>query len=110
VRERDFPEQLVGRVSRRLALLADPVRVRLLLSLERRRCTVQELADLLDRSHQATSHHLNALYREGVLDRERDGPRMMYSVADYTACRLLALAGESVVAQLEELGELVRES
>lgn len=99
-------ERLIERVGTRLRSLSDPVRVRIVGELERRPCTVQELADLLGRSHQSTSHHLNAMYHEGLLDRHRNGASVVYCLADFTVCRLLALAQESVVAQLEELGDL----
>ena len=99
-------ERLVERVSRRMRVIADPQRMRILAALEQKPYAVQELADLLGRSHQSTSHHLNALFGEGVVDRQQDGTRVVYCLADFTVCRLLLLAQEGVVAQLEELGEL----
>lgn len=67
---------------------------------------MQELADELDIVHKNASHGLNILYREGLLSRQREGTTMRYRVSDYSACRLLEQANESVTAQLEELGEL----
>lgn len=90
-----------------MQLLSDPLRVRLLLALQGREASVQELADALETEHRNASRGLNALYRDGLLARRRDGPRVLYCVADYTACRLLGQMAESISARIEELSELV---
>ena len=76
-RERETPEALSGEllelVAGRLRVLSDPWRVRLLLGLEGREASVQELADELDMSHKGASSHLNVLYRDGLLTRRREG-------------------------------------
>jgi DNA-binding transcriptional ArsR family regulator len=90
-----------------MKLLSDPLRLRLLLAVEQQERSVQDLADAVDRSHQATSHHLNMLFQEGLVTRRQEGTLMMYSLADYSVSRLLSLTGEAVAARLEELGDLV---
>jgi DNA-binding transcriptional ArsR family regulator len=90
-----------------MQLLSDPLRIRLLLVLQDGQASVQELADLLSTEHRNVSRGLNALYRDGLLARRRDGTRVLYSVADYTAPRLIIQAAESVAAQVEELHDLV---
>jgi DNA-binding transcriptional ArsR family regulator len=107
VREEGLQEELVGLVARRLQMLSDPLRLRLLLALERDEYSVGQLADVLDRSHKVTSHHLNVLFGEGLIARRREGTSVVYSLADYSVCRLLALAGQGVTARIEELGELI---
>jgi DNA-binding transcriptional ArsR family regulator len=93
-----------------MQLLSDPLRVRLLLVLQDREMCVQELADALDTEHRSASRAVNLLYRDGVIERRRDGKRMLYSLADYTACRVIGLVAESVAARVEELKDLVLES
>jgi DNA-binding transcriptional ArsR family regulator len=90
-------------------MLSDPLRIRLLLALQDGESSVQELADALDAEHRNASRSLSALHREGILTRRRDGTRVLYAISDFTACRLLGQAAESVVAHVEELGELVLE-
>jgi DNA-binding transcriptional ArsR family regulator len=99
---------LLERVTRRMHVLSDPTRLRLLLALEKREACVQELADELGLVHRNVSHGLNLLYREGLLSRRREGTLVVYSLADYSACRLVAQATASVTAQIEELGDLIR--
>jgi DNA-binding transcriptional ArsR family regulator len=103
-------DAVLGLVARRMQLLSDPLRIRLLLALQDGEASVQELADVLDTEHRNASRSLNALYRDGVLTRRREGKRVLYSVADYTASRSISQAAESVAAQIEELSDLVLQS
>jgi DNA-binding transcriptional ArsR family regulator len=93
-----------------MQLLSDPARVRLLMILEQREASVQELADELGATHQNVSHHLGVMYRDGVLSRRKDGTTVFYAISDFTACRVLEQVLASVTAQIEELGELVSTS
>lgn len=103
-------DAVLGLVARRMQLLSDPLRIRLLLALGDGEASVQELADVLGDEHRNASRGLNALYRDGVLTRRREGKRVLYSVADYTASQLISQAAESVAAQIEELSDLVLQS
>lgn len=103
-------DAVLGLVARRMQVLSDPLRIRLLLALQGGEASVQQLADALDTEHRNASYNLNALYREGILTRRREGKQMLYGVADFTACRLLGQAAESVAAQVEELSAFVLES
>ena len=100
-------DPVLALVARRMKLLSDPFRVRLLLALQDGQSSVQELADRLDVEHRNASRELIVLHREGLLTRRRDGARVLYGIADYTACRLLGHAAESVAARVEELSDLV---
>lgn len=100
-------DAVLGLVAHRMQALSDPARIRLLLALQNGEHSVQELADALDTEHRNASYNLNALHHEGILTRRREGKRVLYCLADYTACRLIAQAAESVAAQVEELSDLV---
>ncbi len=97
---------LLRLLARRMHLLSDPVRVRLLMRLEGSEACVQELADEFDTTHQSVSHHLGVLYRDGVLSRRKDGTTAFYTVCDFAACRALEQVLASVTAHAEEVGEL----
>jgi DNA-binding transcriptional ArsR family regulator len=105
---RDWSEQLVELVAARLALLAEPTRVRLLALLEEGHSSVRDLADRLDSTPQNVSRHLNILYRAGIIARRRAGTCVYYSLADYSACRLLDQTLSSLSGQIDELSDLVR--
>lgn len=95
-------------VTSRLALLADPTRIQILALLEERDGSVQQLADKMASTPQNVSRHLCILYRAGIVARRRDGNSIFYSLADYSACRLLDQTLESIRGQLEELADLVK--
>lgn len=103
-------DAILGMVARRMQLLSDPLRVRLLLALQDGEASVQQLADALDTEHRNASRSLNALHRDGLLTRRSEGTRVLYSIADYTACRVIGQVAESVAAQVEELSDLVLET
>lgn len=98
---------LLGLVTRRMELLSDPTRVRLILALEGGEASVQQLAEELDLSHKGASQGLNVLYREGIVTRRRQGVLMVYSLADYSMCHLISKATDGTSARIEELSELI---
>lgn len=102
-------EPVLDLVVRRMHLLSDPLRMRLLLALQDREASVQELADALEVEHRNASRSLGELHREGILARRCDGTRRLYSIADYTTCRLIAQMAESVIARVEEIRDAVLE-
>lgn len=103
-----WSESLLALVTGRLGLLADPMRVRLIGSLEEGEACVQELADRLATTPQNVSRHLGILHRAGIVVRRREGTAAYYSLADYSAGRLLDKALECVTGQIEELADLVK--
>lgn len=90
-----------------MQLLSDPLRLRLLLVLRDGEASVQQLADALDTEHRNASRSLNILCRDGLLARRREGTRVLYCLADYTVCRLISQATESIAAHVEELSDIV---
>jgi DNA-binding transcriptional ArsR family regulator len=103
-----WTEPLVDLVTQRLALLADPTRVRLLALLEQHEQNVQELSDAVTSTPQNVSRHLGILHRSGIVARRREGTSVYYSLVDYSACRLLEQALASISGQIDELADLVR--
>jgi DNA-binding transcriptional ArsR family regulator len=103
-----WSEPVVGLVTSRLALLADPTRVRLLAVLEQGDATARDLAAGMASTPQNVSRHLGLLHNAGIVARRREGACTVYSLVDYSACRLLDQALESVRGQLDELADLVK--
>jgi DNA-binding transcriptional ArsR family regulator len=102
-----WTEPMVHLVTSRLALLADPTRVRLLTLLERGETPVQLICDQMASTPQNVSRHLCILHRAGLVTRRRDGNSVLYSLADYSACRLLEQTLVSIRGQIDELADLV---
>jgi DNA-binding transcriptional ArsR family regulator len=102
-----WTEPVVGLVASRLALLADPTRVQLLTLLEHDETPLQKICDQMPSTPQNISRHLCILHRAGLVARRRDGNSVLYSLADYSACRLLEQTLASIRAQIDELADLV---
>jgi len=81
---------------------ASPVRLELLDLLAQAPRSVDDLARASGQSTANTSQHLQALHAAGLVERERDGNRVMYSVASKPLHLWLALRDVSA-AQLAEV-------
>lgn len=76
-----------------LAIVGNPVRIRILLYLtEARELCVCDFASLLSMSNQAVSAHLNKMKLQGVLRSRRDGQMIRYSIADDERMEVLSQA------------------
>lgn len=93
-------------VADRLRVIADPTRIRLLTLLERGEATVQQLSDELLTTHQNVSKHLSLLRRAGIVSRRPDGNKVWYSLADYSACRLIEQISNGALGYVEELASI----
>lgn len=102
----DTPAPLLDLVVRRLQAICDPTRIRLIGALEQGEANVQELTDRLPTTHQNVSKHLGILYQSGIVSRQREGNKVYYSLADYSAPRLIEHATESTTGYVEELAEV----
>lgn len=60
--------------------LADPTRRRILELLRSADLTAGELADHFDMTKPSISHHLNTLKAAGLVDAEREGQSIVYSL------------------------------
>jgi DNA-binding transcriptional ArsR family regulator len=89
-----------------MRIIGAPARMRILLLLRQDDATVQEISDALRTAHQSTSKHLSVLYGAGVLSRTRAGSSVRYSIADYTALRLIEQTRASITGYIEELSYL----
>jgi DNA-binding transcriptional ArsR family regulator len=90
-------------LTRRLEAIAEPNRIRILAHLEKQEATVQELTDELATTHQNVSKHLGVLRGSGIVTRRKDGNKVWYALADFTACRLVEQAAASITGYVEEL-------
>lgn len=100
-------ERMIELVSKRLRLLGQPTRIRLIEILSRQAMTVQELADAVGGGQQNISQHLALLHEAGVLSRCRKGTHVWYALNDRHVLRLLSEAHASVMRQVGELAQLI---
>ncbi len=79
-------------VANRFKVLGDPLRLRLLIALEKQERNVSELVSLTGAGQTTVSRHLQALAAAGMLVRRKEGQNAYYSVAEaevMALCRLV---------------------
>ena len=90
-----------------LRSLASVHRLRILHLLgERSSCEVNELAREIGLSQAATSQHLGAMRRAGLVESIRDGRTHRYQVADAQILAACSLMREVLVRRLSRMGDL----
>jgi DNA-binding transcriptional ArsR family regulator len=102
-----LPEDVVELTAQRLRVMAEPNRISLLEALNTGEAGVQELADVVGLPHQTASHHLNLLWRAGVLARRRVGTVALYSVSDWSAWWVIEQIARWVQSCQDEQGASV---
>jgi rhodanese-related sulfurtransferase len=80
--------------------LASPRRLELLELLAQAPRTVEDLARASGQSNANTSQHLQALHAAGLVDREREGNRVRYTIAGEQALRVWLTLRDASAAQL----------
>lgn len=91
----DEAVQVFEQVAHYFGLLADPTRLRILSRLSSEERSVGEMVDAVGLTQANISRHLNILYRAGVVDRRREGNRIMYRVIDpnlVDVCRTVSIS------------------
>ncbi len=89
--------QMVAEV---LKAMADPVRLRILHSLQAEDRCVGSLVEELDCSQANVSKHLGVLKRAGLVHVRREGLNMVYSIADAAVFDICDSVGRSIEERL----------
>lgn len=90
------PEQLEG-IAALFKVLGEPMRLRILQAVCHGPLSVGEIVAAADSTQANVSKHLALLTAAGILQREKDGQRVLYEVKDQLAVKLCEL----VRAQLD---------
>jgi DNA-binding transcriptional ArsR family regulator len=71
--------------------LADPTRIRILYSLSEQSCNVTELSECLGITQPTASRHLKVLRERDLVDAEREGTSVIYTLRDKRLIQALDL-------------------
>lgn len=86
------------------AVLATPMRLRVLSALCEREKSVNELLAEIDTTQPNLSQHLAVLYRTGVLAKRREGTQVIYRVQSEKAVALCRSVCTQIAIELDEPG------
>ena len=94
-------DEVVELIARRLRVIAEPTRIKILDRLRAAEATVQELTELVGSTQQNVSKHLGVLADAGIVARRRQGSFTYYRVIDESVYRLCEEGCLSVERLLE---------
>jgi DNA-binding transcriptional ArsR family regulator len=77
-----LPSELVELIAHRFKVLSEPMRVSILDRMRDGERSVGELVDELGTTQQNVSKHLATLHLDGIVERRRQGNRVLYRIAD----------------------------
>ena len=78
-------------ISKTCKVLSHPVRVKIIMFLNRSEHCVKEIRDYLGESQAVTSQHIRVLLRSGLVKYRRQGTSLYYSVCDNNLVKNLKL-------------------
>ncbi|MDD3178793.1 MAG: metalloregulator ArsR/SmtB family transcription factor [Opitutaceae bacterium] len=102
---RPLSEEALQLVARRFAVLAEPMRLRLLQELFGGERNVNALVELTGGTQANVSRHLQTLTAAHILARRKEGLQVFYRIADPTVGRLCELVCGSLEKQLASQAE-----
>ena len=100
-------DEVVELIARRLRVIAEPTRIKILDRLRATEATVQELTEAVGSTQQNVSKHLGVLADAGIVARRRDGSFTRYRVVDEGVYRLCEEVCGSVERQLDSLRDVL---
>lgn len=101
----ELTESAIELIARRFAVLAEPMRLRLVHALFEGEKSVNELVEAVSGTQANVSRHLQTLTQGHVLARRKEGLQVFYSIADPTIFKLCELVCGSLEKQLSKQAE-----
>lgn len=94
-------------IATRFKVLSEPLRLRILNTLQEGEKSVTELTELVEASQPNVSKHLKILQEAGILRREQNGNAVYYSIADESIFDLCELVCNSLQKRLEDHAKIL---
>jgi DNA-binding transcriptional ArsR family regulator len=102
---------MIELVARRFQVLGEPSRIRILQSLQNGAMTVNQIVADLDGNQPNISKHLQILFDAGLVNRERSGNSVAYSIADpvvFQLCELVCRSTARRAARMQQYAAISR--
>lgn len=99
----DLTEPMIEIITERFRVLGEPMRIRLLNDLREGPRSVGELVERVGASQQNVSKHLGILHGVGIVERSKQGNKILYAIADESVFDLCDGVVQGARKRLEEL-------
>ena len=103
----EMTDEMVEMVAKRMRVIGDPVRIRILSLLREQEATVGELTERIGTTQQNISRHLAVLHGDGIVRRRREGRKVWYSLRDGTVSAICDSVCDSVTARIVDMQDIV---
>lgn len=90
--------------------ISDPHRILLLYAIAEETLNVNSLAETVGISQSAASRHLKVLRERGLIQAQRDGSQVIYSLTDKRYIQALDLLREVMLDQMAQQAELINQT
>lgn len=90
--------------------ISEPNRILLIYAIAEQPLNVNNLAEIVDISQSAASRHLKVLRERGLIQAQRDGAQVIYSLADERFIQALDLLREVMLDQLSQQADLIKQN
>ncbi|MFN5722589.1 MAG: ArsR/SmtB family transcription factor [Burkholderiaceae bacterium] len=88
------------------AILATPVRLKIISAVCQDEKNVSELLELIDTTQPNMSQHLGTLYRSGILAKRREGTQIYYRLQSERVATLCRAVCTQVAIELDEVDDI----
>lgn len=105
----DIPDELIEMIARRLRVIGEPMRIRLLHHLRDGELSVNELVAASGATQQNVSKHLGVLLEARIVSRRKVANQSLYRIQDESVFRLCDEVCGTIQRQLAELGDMMNE-
>jgi len=90
--------------------ISEPNRILLIYAVAEKPLNVNNLAEIVGISQSAASRHLKVLRERGLIQAQRDGSQVIYSLTDERFIQALDLLREVMLDQLSQQADLIKQN
>jgi len=106
----DLPQQINDLHARICSAISDPHRILLLYAIAEETRNVNNLAEAVGISQSAASRHLKVLRERGMIQSQRDGSQVLYTLTDQRYLDALDLLREVMLDQMAQQANLINQT
>ncbi len=104
---KNLSDEALELIAMRFKVLAEPLRLRILNTLQEGEKSVNELSEAVETSQPNVSKHLKILQEAGILSRRQKGNAVYYSIADESIFALCELVCNSLEQHLKKHAKIL---
>lgn len=105
--KKNLSNEALDLIAMRFKVLAEPLRLRILHTLQDGEKSVNELSEAVEASQPNVSKHLKILQESGILNRRQKGNAVYYSIADESIFQLCELVCNSLEQRLKNHAKIL---